>query len=149
MSDQSHYDVISRVVERLQALDLSPVKPNMIYMADFPFDRNPAPGIACSELIETEGTGTIAHDDYMYGVQLTRIFGSGGHGDYHRDQSRWRQIVRREFHRKLLGEIDGEIITKVRPSTIKLSRMWRDSGVDANVLELWTWVREERYERIQ
>ena len=149
MTFGSQVSVVDRVIERLKAIDLSPIGPSMIYHADFPFDRAPSIGIAVSELTESEGTGTIGHDDFMYGVQLTRILGSKGHGSNRGESSRWRYLVRREFHRKLLGEIEGEIITKVRPSTIKLSRQWSNWGIDASVMEIWCHVREERYERLQ
>lgn len=144
MSEYSHYDILDRVIERLQAMDLSPVSPNMIYAAEFPFSRQLTPGIACSEISESEGAGTNERDDFRYGVMLTRIFGGGGHGDYRKDLSRWRQRVRSELHRKPIGNIDHEIVTKVSPGRIRLSKQWRDWGVDASVMEVWTWVREPR-----
>ena len=144
MSGNSHYDIIERVIERLKAMDLDPVSPNMIYAAEFPFGRTIAPGIACSEITESEGAGTNERDDFMYGVMLTRIFGGGGHGDYKKDLSRWRQKVRAELHRKRIGNIDHEIVTKVSPGRIRLSREWQNAGVDASVMEVWTWVREPR-----
>lgn len=143
MSDQTHYDVLQRVVAKLKLLNLSPVLPSQIYAADFPFDRTPSPGIACSEVQEVEGVGTNERDDFMYGIQLTRIFG-GTHGGYHLDRSTWRSKVRKEFHRKIMGGIDSEIITKIEPATITLSREWKKSGIDASVLRIWCWVREVR-----
>lgn len=143
MSDHTHYDVLQRVIEKLKTLDLSPILPSQIYETDFPFDNVPSNGIACSEVTEVEGVGTNERDDFMYGVQLTRIFG-GSHRGYHKDRSSWRTKVRKAFHRQLLGGIDCEIITKIEPATITLSREWRKSGVDASVLRIWCWVRETR-----
>lgn len=143
MSDQTHYDVLQRVIEKLKELDLSPVLSSQIYEADFPFDGTPSPGIACSEVTEVEGVGTNERDDFMYGIQLTRILG-GTHRNYHKDRSSWRSVVRKEFHRKLMGEIDCEIITKVEPATITLSREWKKAGIDASVMRIWCWVRETR-----
>jgi hypothetical protein len=143
LSDHTHYDVLQRVIERLKEIDLSPVLPSQIYAADFPFDSPQSPGIACSEVTEVEGVGTNERDDYMYGVQLTRIFG-GTHRDYHKDRSSWRTKVRKAFHRQLMGGIDCEIVTKIEPATITLSREWKKNGIDASVIRIWCWVRETR-----
>ena len=68
MSIHSHYDVLTRVVERLKGLPLDPIKPSMIYATEFPFTGTLATGIACSEIQETEGIGTNEKDDFVYGV---------------------------------------------------------------------------------
>ncbi|MAT51507.1 MAG: hypothetical protein CMK32_10025 [Porticoccaceae bacterium] len=132
------------MITKLKALSLSPVSSSQIYACEFPFDRHVVPGIACSEIEEHEGAGTNEKDDFMYGVMLTRVFGGSGQGDYHQDQSAWRQKVRSHFHRQLLGNIDNEIITKVSPGRINLTKQWRDWGIDGNTMEIWTWVREGR-----
>jgi len=74
--------------------------------------------------------------------------GGDGRGKYQKERSTWRHLVRREFNRKLLGGIEGEIITKVKPGAITLSKSWQRQGIDASILEVWCWVRELRYERI-
>lgn len=132
-----------KVHEKLRTLDIPRVVRDQIYLTDFPFDNVPSPGIALSEVTEVEGVGTNERDDYRYGVQLTRILG-GTHRNYHKDRSEWRTVVRKAFHRQIMGDIDCEIITKVEPATITLSREWRKSGVDASVMRIWCWVRESR-----
>lgn len=140
----SHSDIIRRLVARLQAMSFTDIASNQIYAAEFPFDRQPAVGLAVSPLTEVEGAGTNERDDFRYGCMIMQIFGGLGHGDYDPSRYDWRQKVRREFHRKLLGEINNEIITKVNPSSIKRSKQWRDWGIDTSVMQVWTWVREPR-----
>ena len=140
----SHFDILERVIAKLKTLSFDDIAPNMIYHAEFPFDRQPAPGLACGVLREIEGAGTNERDDFRYGIVLVQVYGGGGLGDYRSSRTSWRSIVRQNFHRKLLGGIDNEIITKVNPGSIKRSKQWRDWGIDTSVMEVWTWVREPR-----
>lgn len=142
-NENPHYAVLQRVIELLRCIRFDCFRSDEIYEAEFPFISTPSHGLAVSMLTEQQGKGTVAAEDYGYGIQVTRVLRSLGQKGYVADRSAWRKKITRYFsNKKICPPGVCEILTKVTPANIDIPNEFARSGVDASVMQIWVWVRE-------
>ncbi len=113
-----HLQVAEKVVEILRANLNEDYEREDIRIEDFPFTREISRGVVVSVLDESEGIGTNEHDDIKYRVQITRVKTKLHPKDGIEQKSSWRFMIRRLFHRKLIGlALLGGCEILPRPST--------------------------------
>ena len=104
----------------------------------------PSRGIHVIPMEEQFGNGVAQKTDVRYRVMVVRVMPTDTHqraGLNYR--SRFRNLTRSALHeQRIMTDGSCEIITKIKPSTMRFPEEWRKRNLDISAIEATTLIRE-------
>lgn len=143
-----HYAQALKIQEILRTLTFDGFNDDDIQLIDDFDDKLPERGIYVSMIEEGLGVGVNEKNDVRYACRVVRVMPSIDNRDGMQARSEFRASVMKRFNRKRLG-IDApdacEIVSSVRPDTMKISPSWKRAKLDVSVMRITSLIRETRY----
>ena len=132
------------IVETIQGLGIEGVDADEIALRDMAEDSYAPRGISVIPMVESEGSGTNAKDDYGYRFMVVMSRGSGKAWAEHTTLLQdWRNAVRKAFNNKRLLDVPQVHICGVSNGDYLQPKKWQENRT-ASVLVVTCWARETR-----
>jgi hypothetical protein len=148
LQDGRHYAQAYRIQEILRSMSFPGFNDDDIQLIDDFDDKLPERGIYVSMIEEGQGVGVNERNDVRYACRVVRVLPKIDMRDGMQPRSSYRESLMVRFHRQRIG-IDSpdacEIVTSVRPDTMKIRPSWQRAKLDVSVMRITSLIREKRY----
>jgi len=132
------------IIETIRGLGIQGVDADEIALRDIAEDTYAPRGISVVPMVESEGAGTNAKDDYGYRFMVIMSRGTGKSWSESTTLLQdWRNAVRKAFNNKRLADVTKVHICGVTNGDYLQPRKWQDSKA-ASILVVTCWAREAR-----
>ena len=132
------------IVETIRGLGISGVEADEVVLRDMSEETYAPRGISVIPMVESEGAGTNAKDDYGYRFMLVMSRGTGKAWSENTTLlQEWRNTLRKAFNNKRLSDVPKVHICGVSNGDYLQPRKWQESRA-VSILVVTCWAREAR-----